>query len=123
MIVNNSALTAFVPNLHSRISRIWKRNWVDGKTGVARAKQGFSPLSQCFAGIPVETLSGCALKCLEEGAPNAKTMKNEDETKSKCNSFAYNRHTRLCVRLPAFARQVEFTPYQNTLNSDGWQNF
>jgi len=132
VVVNNSALAAFVPNLHKRglIPRLPSANpwtlktWVDGQKGVAIRKLKLNHRrSQCFAGTPVETLSGCAQKCLEEGAPNAKTMEGEEETTHLCKAMAYNRQTRLCVRLPYFASDAEFTPQIKSLDSKGWQNF
>jgi len=84
--------------------------------------------SQCFPGVPEETLDGCAQKCLEDEAPIS--TKNGEDLSIPCVAFAYNRHTRLCVRLPSAATGAEFRPWQRNPaklkpgdSADGWQNF
>merc|ERR1712129_375695 len=96
VVVNNTALAAFVPNL-SKPPKLSSRNpwtpgsWMDGQKGVAVARPKLFSNSQCFPGVPVETLGGCAIKCLQDGAPNAKTLEGEEETRHPCKALAYNR--------------------------------
>lgn len=85
-------------------------------------------ISACFPGEPEETLDGCAQKCIEDGAPISNELGKKDPDVVDCYAFAYNMHSRLCVRLPKAASGAEFKPYQrNPLmeggHRTGWQNF
>jgi len=128
----DDALATFIPNDFSDLTSLFVPGpdssfalgtWVDSNRALTTAKSGWNEDSQCFAGTPMETLSACARSCLEEGAPNAKTMSKEAKITHKCVAFAYHRALHLCVRLPAFATDAEFSPHLSEWNGDGWQNF
>jgi len=129
VVANSSAVAAFVPNLRRRLfaSTPWmpKTDWLDEKEGLAIKRPALFRRPQCFAGTPVETLDGCAQKCLQEGAPAFKRAINPIRRRVQhgCVAMAYNRETRLCVRLPFFARNVVFNPPLKSFVSKGWQNF
>jgi len=129
------ALATFIPNTFSgdlagRVgSAFGLGTWVDGNRGLCTAKNSAFGTRYCFAGLPMETLGGCAKACLEDGAPNAQfTMDNLGNSSDNlavrgCVAFAYHRQMHTCVRLPAMARHAEFTPHLNAEGGDGWQNF
>ncbi|CAK0815814.1 unnamed protein product [Prorocentrum cordatum] len=126
----NDALATFIPNrfestllLPGPTNIFSLGTWVDAYRGVTTAKEGYLEWSKCFAGTPVETLSGCAQMCLEEGAPSASTMSGEANMTYECVAFAYNRALHLCVRLPEFATDAEFGPHLSEWSGEGWQNF
>jgi len=133
----NDALATFIPNEFSRGDLLGPSNalrlgsWTDPYRAITTAQPG--PLSvlgarECFAAVPVETLGGCATKCLQEGAPTATDMGNNtdkhiSDKARPCVAFAYNRNLNLCVRLPAFAADAKYTPMLHKWGGDGWQNF
>lgn len=129
---NNSALATFVPNVYRSLRLPAGNPWTlgtyaDGRRGIvsARPKRDDS-LPECFAGLPEETLDGCAQRCLLEGAPNARTMERGRKAYTssyECVAIAYNRRKRLCVRLPEFAKDAKFTPVIRNLTRSGWQSF
>lgn len=126
----NDALATFIPNqfdkhllLPGPSSSFALGTWVDAHKGLTTGKPGFFEHRQCFVGLPVETLSACARLCLEDGAPTAKTMSEEAEVTHPCVAFAYHRALHLCVRLPEFANDAEFTPHLSEWTGDGWMNF
>jgi len=94
----------------------------------ARVEGDWFKKSTCFPGEPEETLDGCAERCLEDGATVAPENGRPVNASLPCVAFAYNRHARLCVRLPSEAIGAEFKPFQRNPSlqggeQDGWQNF
>jgi len=134
----NSNLAQFVPNLDKGRFRLNPQNvwrfgsWVDTSKGlvIARVKpEGkSSKQSSCFAGDLEETLDGCAMRCIQEGAEFADEQGDSNRT-LECHAFAYSRMKRICVRLPEGATGAEFKPFQRNPRlegdspRDGWQNF
>jgi len=129
------ALATFIPNTFSGgmaeqvSSAFGVGTWVDGNRGLCTAKSSALASRECFVGIPMETLGGCAKACLEDGAPNARfTLDNLGNSSRNfaargCVAFAYHRQMHTCVRLPAIARHAEFAPHLSETGGDGWQNF
>lgn len=124
----NDALATFVPNEYESWSFLGPDNilrrgsWTNADRAVTTVERG--GIRRCFAGIPVETLGGCARMCLDDGAPSARAMVGVDEeARYPCVAFAYHRTQHVCVRLPSFAADARFTPTLNTWQGEGWQNF
>jgi len=137
----NDYLASFIPNEHAgegHHSLLPSASQVISRYDTVAYRDDWSSQTECFIGQPVETLSACAERCLEEGAvgfhPNGSIVASRDShdhsdthghsEPDACVAFAYSPSNKQCVVLPERAQDSRFTPVvSNWIRPVGWQHF
>lgn len=130
----NDYLASFIPNEHAGEGHnvLPSATQVISRYDTVAYRDTWHSSTECFIGQPVETLSACAERCLEEGAVgyhrNGSLVASRDthdpSEPDPCVAFAYSPSNKQCVVLPERAQDSRFTPLvHNWANPVGWQHF
>jgi len=130
----NDFLASFIPNEHAGEghSLLPSASQVISKYDAVAYRDSWTSSTECFIGLPSETLSACAERCLEDGAQGYSTAgahissrhTHDHSAPDPCVAFAYSPSNKMCVVLPERAQDSKFTPLvSDWANPQGWQHF